>query len=334
MSDYSESLRNDLMVNLSTCLSPQQLSKVLQVYDYSISSYDVSRKETSIISINSIPEAMKWYLASKTVESKSKGTIYQYRYRLTKFFAAVNKPLDQITANDIRIYLALCKQSLGNSDSTIDDIRRVLNAFFEWCVKNEYLQHNPVAKVEKIKFQNAKRDPLTSYELEELRYSCSCAREKALIDFLFSTGCRAGELVEVKLSDINWTSRSVIIRHGKGDKRRTVFFNAESEFSLRKYLESRSDDSEYLFVRSKRPFSKLSVRSIENLVKKIRQTSGIQKKCSPHVLRHTFATASIACDMPLEKLQALMGHSKPETTMIYAKIMEDDLRNAHQKVFY
>ena len=334
MSDHSEAFRNDFIMQLANSLPPDQLQRVLSILDKTVSGYEISRRETSLICSDGIPDAVRWYLASKMVENESPGTITQYRFRLSAFFLSVKKPLNEITSNDIRLFLAYCKQVRHNSDSTIDGIRRVLNAFFSWCVNNEYLVRNPVAKIPKIRFQVAERVPLTSYEMEELRFSCSNIREKAIIDFLYSTGCRAGELVDVCLDDIDWSARSVVIRHGKGDKRRLTFFNAEAEFSLRKYLETRSDASPYLFVRSRKPHAQLSVRSIEIIIAKVRSNSGLSKRCSPHVLRHTFATASVACDMPLETLQALMGHAKPETTMIYVKLMNADLQRAHQKAFY
>ena len=184
--------------------------------------------------------------------------------------------------------------------------------------------------MEKVKHQEPPREPLSAYELEVVRWNCKTIREKAMVDFLFSTGARVSECMNINLSDIDWATRSVIIRRGKGDKRRVVYFNAESELTLRKYLESRTDDNEALFVSCRNPHGRLGVRAMEAEIRRI------AKRCSihayPHKLRHTFATSSLLGGMPLDKLQSLMGHAKPETTLIYAKQDQTALRMEYARV--
>ena len=123
----------------------------------------------------------------------------------------------------------------------------------------------------------------------------------------------------------------MIIRHGKGDKQRMVYFNAESELSLRKYLETRKDDNEALFVRQRSPYTRLSARAIENEIKGIGDRANIH--AFPHRLRHTFATVGINGGMPLERLQTLMGHESPKTTLVYAKLDTTDLQREHRRVY-
>lgn len=333
MSDNIELFRNDLAAKLAMILPPDKLHDALQALDQTVSGYDVSKKETSLSVIGEIPEVVKIFLASKAVENLGIKTLEQYRYKLINFFSHIRKPFSDITANDIRLYLYDYKSSHQISDSTVDGTRRILNSFFSWLVLNDYLLRNPVAKIPKIKHQQKERVPLTSYELEVIRWHCKTIREKALIDFLFSTGCRVSECVSVELSDIGWNARSVKIRHGKGDKARTVFFNAEAEVSLKKYLETRNDSTPSLFVSDRKPHGKLTPRAVELIVKKIQMRAQIQTACTPHVLRHTFATTGIRSGIPLEQLQALMGHSKPETTLIYAKLDQSDLQKAHQQIY-
>lgn len=277
------------------------------------------------------PSGIIWLQSSwRTLVKK---TLKCYSDQLTRFFKTIKKSVQDITANDIRCYLAEYKLAGAASDRTIDLYRRILSSFFTWLVANEYILRNPCGPISAIKYQAAERKPLSGYDLEMLRASCTDAREKALIDFLFSTGCRVSECCAVNRSDICWADRSVIIRHGKGDKRRVVFFNAEAEVSLRRYLMTRKDDHDALFCRTRHGAGPMSPRSIEILLNKIRTRAGVSVPCSPHVLRHTFATTGLRAGMPLERLQALMGHSKPETTLIYAQIDKTDLRQAHQSAF-
>lgn len=331
MSSY-ESLRNDLIGSLAGKLQPDQLRSVLTALDLTSAGYDIAKKTTDLSVPGELPEVVKIYLASKSVENLSIGTLKQYRYKLIDFFSAVRKPYTDISSNDIRLYLYHFKESRGISDCYVDNVRRALNAFFEWLVLNDYLLRNPCAKIPHIKYQYKERVALSAYDLEVVRWVCQDVRDKALVDFLYSTGCRVSELTAVEKSDIDWQLRSVRIRHGKGDKARTVFFNAESELTLRKYLESRSDKDPHLFVTLRAPH-KLTTRAVQAIIRKIRERTGLKAHVTPHVLRHTFATSGIRRGLPLEQLQALMGHSKPETTLIYAKVDTTDLQRAHQQIY-
>lgn len=331
--DNYESLRNKLISQLSCFLPPDLLSRSMDVIDRSATDYDITAKPVSIIPTGGIPEVVGLYLASKALENTSKATLALYRQAITNFFKTVRKPITDITPNDIRGYLYQYKHDRNICDHTLDTMRGIFSAFFGWLVNNDYLVRNPVAKVQKIKYQKVEKAPLAPNTLEAMRWACLNVREKALIDFLFSTGCRVSECIAVEISDINWAEKSVVIRHGKGDKRRTVFFNAESEVSLKKYLDGRKDNDPHLFVKTRAPYTAISKRNVERVVRNIRERMDTKVDCTPHTFRRTFATTSLRAGMPLERLQALMGHSKPETTMIYARLNTDDLKIAHRNVF-
>ena len=330
MPNSSESFRNEIVAKLSESLPQDQILRVLSAIDATIPEYDISRKPVSIITTDGIPEVVKFFLASKAIENLSRNTLKIYRLRLIDFFGKVRKPFQDITANDVRMYLYSCKEH-NASDRYLDNIRRELNSFFSWLVANEYLLRNPCATVEHVKYQEKIREPLTAYELELLRWNCKTIREKALIDFFFSTGIRLSECHDANIADIDWEKRSFIVRHGKGNKRRTVFFNAESELTLRKYLDSRTDDCEALFVTIRKPYRRLCLHGIQDVITKVAKRADMH--VYPHKLRHTFATSGLHGGMPLDKLQALMGHEDPKTTLIYAKQDNFDLQIEHQRVY-
>lgn len=333
MNTNYECFRNDVVAKLVDKLDPDQLNSVMEVIDDVAVAYDIHTKTTGVIVYgNELPPVASYFLASKQLENLSNTTIETYKNELIRFFKTVGKSVEDVTTNDVRCYLAKHKMN-GTSDRTIDLYRRILHSFFSWLVINEYIYRNPCSAISAIKYQANERQPLSGYELELIRVNCKTLREKALIDFLFSTGCRVSECAAVKLTDINWAERSVVIRHGKGDKRRVVYFNPESEVSLKMYLASRHDDCNALFVRTRQGVAPISVRSIELEMKRISQRVDISVPLSPHVLRHTFATTGIRSGMPIERLQALMGHSKPDTTLIYAKLDSVDLKRSHQQAF-
>lgn len=331
MSDNSELLRNDLITRLEFSLPPEQMRTVLAAFDSASASYEIHRQQMDLITTDGIPEPVKWYLASKAIANLSPGTIKQYRYKLLHFFSTIKKPFQDIRPNDIRVYLYQFKQDRNASDRYLECIRITLSVFFQWLVDNEYLLRNPCANVEKIHYNAKRLEPLSMEQLETLRWNTRDVREKALIDFLFSTGCRASECADVRLSDIDWQERSVRIRHGKGDKERIVYFNAEALVSMRNYLATRHDDTDALFVSVKAPHNVIGTHALENIITKVACRSDLH--VFPHKLRHTFATAGLNSGMPLHILQQLMGHAKPETTMIYAKQMQDGLRHEHQRVY-
>ena len=332
--DNSESFRNDLSVKLASVLTPEQLHNVLSAVDLTAADYDISRRETGLIVVGQ-PPVVSWYLASKNVENMAQGTIYRYQRALYHFFNFVKRPVQEITANDVRAYLSSYKQTNNVSNSTLDNTRRVLNAFFTWLVANDYLMKNPVAKVSKIKYTQAKRVALNPYQLEQLRYNCRTEKERALIEIFYSTGCRVSEVAAMKLSDINWHDRSIVINHGKGDKARTVFFSFRAEFLLKKYFATRNDNYDAMFIgeRVHDPDGNLRARSLQNIIKNIRSREPIGAKCTPHILRHTMATAGLRQGIPLPELQTLLGHAKPETTMIYAHLNLSDIHQTYSKVF-
>lgn len=149
---------------------------------------------------------------------------------------------------------------------------------------------------------------------------------------LYSTGCRVSELAILKRSDIDWHEKSVHL-YGKGRKHRTSFINAKAEVALIRYLDSRNDDSEFLFVSSRRPYRNLKKEGIEKIVRTIghRSSCKTNKTITPHVLRHTTATTALQSGMPIEDISKLLGHESIDTTMIYAKTSLENVQAGHRK---
>ena len=327
-----ENFRTVLTMNLCSVLPSDQIGEVLQAVDVSLNDFEISRKQMDLIAPATVPDVIRHYLGTRAVANLSMETLKQYRYKLVHFFDYVRKPYTDITPNDIRMYLYSYKSEHHVSDNYLDNIRRVLSCFFAWLVANEYgITRNPCDRVEKIRYQQKKREPMTAYELELFRWNTVDIREKALIDFFYSTGLRVSEVSDVRLSDIDWENRSVRVRHGKGNKERTVYFNAEAEVSVRAYLATRSDDTDGLFVSLCAPHQPIKTKALENIITKVSRRSGIH--VFPHRIRHTFATAGLRSGMSLETLQTLLGHVKPETTLIYAKQDQLDIQREHQRIY-
>ena len=326
-----ETLRNDLSVRLLESFTPDQVRGILASLDIVSSDYDITRKSKELILVGSMPEIVKVYIASKAVENRSPLTLDNYRRTLSAFFTAVAKPFPNISANDIRAYFYNYKQTRHVDDSTLNTMRSVICGFFAWATNEEYIARNPSARIGVIKHQAADRHAMTPMELETMRSVCVTLREKALVDLFYSTGCRVSEVAALLISDVNLDAGSAVVRHGKGDKRRTVYLNAECLVSLRAYLASRTDACSALFVSERKPAHALTSKAIEDAISKIRDRSGIASHVTPHVFRHTTATTALRSGMPVEQVQRLLGHSNINTTMIYAKTDDADVKANHQR---
>ena len=327
-----ENFRTILALNLcQVTQDPEMMQKILQTVDITMSDFEVSKKPMDIIPATGVPEVVKYYLASKAIANRSKTTLKQYRYKLINFFETINKAYSDILPNDIRIYLFNYKMEHNASDSYMESIRITLNGFFQWLVDNEYLQRNPCAKVEKILFQQKRREAFSTLALEELRCKCNDVREKALVDFLYSTGIRVSECASVMLSEINWEKNAVRIPHGKGDKERIVYFNDESKVSLLTYLQTRTDDVPALWVSTRKPYHQIQAHALENIIKAIGKRTG--QRAFPHKFRHTFATVGIKNGVPIDKVQILMGHASANTTHIYVDQDMNQVHMEYQKAF-
>lgn len=328
---YYEQFRNDLTAALLLNHSPEDITTILAAVDQTAAAYEFSRKSTDLIVVEDLPQTVKLFLASMAIENKSPRTLKNYRLTLANFFAAVQMPFDTVTTNDIRSYLYHYKIQHNIQDSAIDRIRSVIHRYYKWCVDEDYIERSPAQKIGPIKFQAAERHAMTPLELETLRHACTAPREKAVIDFLFSTGCRISEACAMQISDVNLADQTVVIRHGKGDKRRISYLNAESVVSLQAYLSSRTDTCPALFVSHHKPVHQVTPHAIQDEIKRIVNRTSLKINVTPHIFRHTAATTALRSGMPIDQVQRFLGHTNVSTTMIYAKTDDSEVKNSHQK---
>ena len=308
-----------------------ELKVILQELMMFTENYDISEKETSIAQYKDVvPQCYKAYMVAKKIEGMSSESLKTYNYYLMDFFQHIDKTIEKLTTNDIRIYLYKMQERTGITNRTLDGKRLVINTFLNWCEKEGYISKNPCERISPIKFEVKPREPLSDIELELVRDACENIREKALLETLFSTGARVSEIANLKLLDIDFKNKEVHL-FGKGNKHRTSFINAKMEVYLKKYLETRNDDSEYVFVSKIKPYNALTKRGIEIIISNIGKRSGIGRPVFPHLIRHSTASVSLNRGMSVAELQEMLGHSKIDTTMIYAKINSDSVKFSHKK---
>ena len=212
---------------------------------------------------------------------------------------------------------------------TIDNVRRIFSSFFSWLEDEDYILKSPVRRIHKIKTPQVVKETFSDENIEKMRDECTCIRNLALIELLFSTGIRVGEVVNLNISDINFEDRSCIVL-GKGNKQREVYFDARTKIHLLQYLNTRNDENEALFVSKNIPHQRLTISGIELIVRNIGIIANVNR-VHPHKFRRTLATIAIDKGMPIEQVQKLLGHVKIETTMHYAMVSQANVKISHRK---
>nr|DAH31529.1 MAG TPA: SITE SPECIFIC RECOMBINASE XERD [Caudoviricetes sp.] len=255
-----------------------------------VNDFDVKPRETGVVKYTGyLPDFYKAYIVSRKIEGLSKKTLELYNIYLDDFFFVVNKKAEDITANDIRVYLYNTQENRGLSNRTLDSRRTAIHAFFEWASNEGYIGKNPCRVIKNIKYERIEKQPLTDMELERIRQVCETVREKALVEFLYSTGARVTEVCGVKKTDIDFYKGEMIVL-GKGNKHRTTYLNARCKLLLKQYFTIRDDDSEYLFVSERKPHKVLKKEAIERIVRIIGERAELDRPLTPHLFRHTLAT--------------------------------------------
>ena len=269
------------------------------------------------------------YIAAKRVEGCSDKTLHYYEASITNALNSIQKPVRQITTDDLRLYLDTYQQRNNAGKVTIDNIRRVLSSFFSWLEDEDYILKSPVRRIHKVKTGKTVKETYSDEALEIMRDHAENIRDLAIIDLLASTGMRVGELVQLNREDIDFENRECIV-FGKGDKERKVYFDARAKIHLQNYVNSRSDDNPALFVTLLHPYNRLKISGVEIRLRELGRKLNIPK-VHPHKFRRTLATMAIDKGMPIEQVQHLLGHQSIDTTMVYAQVNQSNVKNSHRK---
>ena len=270
---------------------------------------------------------LKDFLLAKKLEGCSIKTIRLYYDCLFSFTVRMKNSFADITTQDIRGYLNLYNETHDVSNITLDNMRRIFSTFFEWLHQEDYIDKNPVKKIKRIKIDKVVKKPFTDEEIEHLRDACNNLRDLALIDLLNSSGIRVSELCGLNRDDIDLNKREGIV-FGKGAKERIIYFDAKTKIHLEDYLMRRMDDNPALFVSLRYPYRRLQKSGVEILLKDVGARAGVND-VYPHRFRRTLATNLIDKGVPIEQVQQILGHTKIDTTLIYAIVNQNNIKMNH-----
>ncbi len=326
-----EQLKQIFLSELSITFSIDQIREISRYLDLAAKDFDVRRKETQIVPYEQgLPKTVEIYIAAKKVEGLADKSLYFYLIVLKDFFRFLSRPPEKITANDIRIYLYHYQKEHGITNRSLDTRRTIICGYFNWLANEEYICKNPAVHIVPIKYERRHKKSMTQMDLEKVRMACNTDRERAIIEVLYSTGCRVSELCNLNISDIDFETKEVYL-FGKGGKHRISYLNAKAEVALKAYLSSRNDNSPALIVYERSPHCRMKRSGIEALISRIMaRTSNIGTHVTPHVFRHTTATTALDHGMSIVQVSRLLGHKRLDTTMEYITSNAKSVKNSHQ----
>lgn len=301
---------------------------------------------------NDLPELIDQFLEYLEIEKNcSKLTIRDYRHYLMVFSDWFSLPpqrksiedLDLATVRKYRVYLANRADEKGLTLKRVTQNYYIiaLRSFLRFLIKNDYKTLEP-SKIDLPKAESRSLKFLEREQIERLVTAVDTSKEegirdRAILELLFSTGLRVSELVKLDREKINFHRREFGVI-GKGDRARIVFISDRSSDWISRYLSARKDSFRPLFVRYSGKLipenhgekMRLTVRSIERIVKKYVRLARLPVDATVHTLRHSFATDLLTNGADLRSVQEMLGHKNISTTQIYTHITNKQLREVHQ----
>ena len=313
----------NIINEMAEYLDAAQLRQLQEVLLSHLADNAIEKKDIS----NS--DYLKMFLEAKAIEGCSERTISYYGTTIEHLLVTSDTPIRKISTEELRSYLVSYQKINNCSKTTIDNIRRNLSSFFPWLEEENYILKSPMKRIHKIKTKKPVKETISDEMIERMRDNCRCKRDLAIIDLLYSTGIRVGELVNINIEDVDFEEREIVV-FGKGDKERRVYFDARTKVHLRNYLDSRIDTNNALFVTLDSPYDRLKISGVEIRLRQLGRKLDLEK-IHPHKFRRTMATRAIDKGMPIEQVQKILGHSQIDTTMEYAIVNQKNVKLSHRR---
>lgn len=321
--DAKISLMRDVEAMLSTQITVADALKVMKVMADAVEGYDITEKQRNG---NEVDDLLDCYLSALNVAGRSPKTVERYRYIITRVMDCLKVPTRHVTVYHLRSYLA-AEKARGISDSTLDGVRQVLSAYFNWLQRETLIDKNPTANLCAIKCPKKQKKVFDATDIELMKQACVCVRDRAILCFLAATGCRISEVTQLNRDGVKLDQLECTVR-GKGDKERVVYMDTVAAMTLRKYLAERTDNNPALFVGKGN--RRLLPGGVRKILQGVQMVSGVDH-VHPHKFRRTFATNMARRGMPIQEIAHIMGHDKITTTMQYVLINREDVKHDYSK---
>lgn len=327
-----ERILENVVNAMVTHLTPEQLETLNNVLYINFHDVEVQEQQTELVTrgIDGDEAKIRMFVASKKAVNRQNNTLQQYTREIRNMLAFLGKRLEDITGMDLRYYYGVMREQRGIKMSTMQTRLHYLSSFWDFLTAEELVHNNPVKKVGLLKLEKTIKKPFSAEEMEALRTGCNTLRDRALVEFLYSTGVRVSELAALNVSDIEMGKQELIV-YGKGSKERKTYLTDSAKFYLKRYLDERkARNQEPLFITLDYPHNRLTVAGVQHMLRQLGQRSGVDN-VHPHRFRRTIATDLLNRGMPIEQVKEFLGHEKLDTTMIYCTVKTESVQAFHRK---
>lgn len=320
--DAKVSLQQQLESRLMSEVTAETMNRMLRIVADVLEGFDVRE----IAPAEEQDDLLDCYINAMRVQGRSEKTLYRYRYIIEKMMRQVGVSTRRVTVYHLRNYLAAMKAA-GKQDSTMESERQILSAYFNWLQRESLIDRNPTANLGAIKCAKKQKKIFTDIDMEKMRQGCKCKRDRAIIAFLASTGCRVSELTELDREMVDLDELECVV-HGKGNKERRVFLDGVTGMLIRAYLAERKDLNPALFLN--RYGERIRPDGVRDMLVRLEKETGVEH-VHPHKFRRTLATNMARKGMPVQEVARILGHDKIDTTMQYVMLDDDDIKHRYRK---
>jgi integrase/recombinase XerD len=264
------------------------------------------------------PKFISEFKQELIIAGLSPRTIKMYLLYISDFFEFVKKEPKDVTRSDIVNFLAKMKES-GNSNATLALCHAAFKYFFQTWLKMNVLNDVKIPK-------KNKHLPvvLSKEEVKQLLQAVKPGKNRLLLQFIYSSGTRVSEAVNMKVEDFNFKERIAKVKSGKGDKDRIIILSKNWCSMAKKYLERKKVKSPFFFT--KKNGKPITTTTVQRIVRYAAKKAGLNKEVTPHTLRHSFATHLLEAGENIRNIQELLGHSSLSTTQIYTHVSTEQLK--------
>lgn len=316
----------DLASRIGSFITADDVHRIMIAADEALIEYQLTRAPDDGGPDSDSDDLVEYFLDAMRVEGKSEKTVERYRYVLNRLLKDTGIPVRRMNVYNVRNYCTT-ERARGISLTTLEGYRSIYRSFFGWLDREGLISGDPMKNLTAIKRPKVIRKPFSQVDIAKLREAASDPRDRAILEFLLSTGCRISEACSVRREDIDYQSLRLTVL-GKGAKERAVYIDDVTAMFLKRYLETRTDSDPALFFGRKRePLKPGGVRAMLN---RLARQAGVDN-VHPHRFRRTLATSLIDKGMPIQEVAAILGHEKIDTTMGYIYIDERNVANAYRK---
>ena len=323
MIDAKISFVEQLKEELKDQLTMEQISRMMSAAYRILDRFEMSEipdEETET------DDMLNSYVSALKVECRSQKTIDRYVYIIGKLMEFAKVPTRRVSVHHLRNFLTQEKER-GICENTLEGYREIFSAYFNWLQRESLIDKNPCVNLGVIKVPKKEKKTYTDAELERLNWFCGNIRNRAILHFLRSTGCRISEVTELNRDAVNLEALESVV-HGKGNKERTVYLDEVAGMLLQQYLNERKDDVPALFVN--RFGDRLKPGGVRVMLNELAEKAKVEH-VHPHKFRRTLATDLTRHGMPIQEVAKILGHEKLDTTMKYVVLNKDDIKASYRR---